>query len=203
MSLRVVGAGLPRTATKSLQLAIERLIGGRCYHMHEVFARLDHVPVWRAALDGELPDWDSFLGEYAAAVDWPASAFWKELSTANPDSLVVLSVREDAATWWRSANGTILDVARLDEYPEAPQWFELFHQLLEAQLGEDWGDAEAAMAAYERHNDDVRVSAPNDRLLEWTPRDGWTPLCAALDVSVPPEPFPHVNTTEEWKRDLR
>ena len=33
MSLRVVGAGLPRTGTRSLKEALEHLLGGRCYHM--------------------------------------------------------------------------------------------------------------------------------------------------------------------------
>ena len=33
VSLRVVGAGLGRTGTNSLKLALERLLGGPCYHM--------------------------------------------------------------------------------------------------------------------------------------------------------------------------
>lgn len=33
MGLRIVGAGLPRTGTSSLRLALEQLLGGRCYHM--------------------------------------------------------------------------------------------------------------------------------------------------------------------------
>ncbi len=201
MNLRVVGAGLPRTATKSLQLALERLLGGRCYHMHEVFAHLDHAPMWRAALNGTSPAWSSFLHDYSAVVDWPAAAFWRELSAANPDALVVLSTREDAATWWRSADATILDVARLDDYPAARDWFALFQELLRTQLGEEWDDAETAMAAYERHNAAVRASAPSERLVEWRAGDGWGPLCAALNVPVPPEPFPHVNTTEDWHRE--
>jgi hypothetical protein len=27
---------------------------------------------------------------------------------------------------------------------------------------------------------------------------GWGPLCAALGIEPPDEPFPHVNTTEEF-----
>jgi hypothetical protein len=33
----------------------------------------------------------------------------------------------------------------------------------------------------------------------WKPGDGWAPLCKALGVPVPAEPFPHVNTTDEFK----
>ena len=35
-------------------------------------------------------------------------------------------------------------------------------------------------------------------VIEWRPGDGWAPLCDALDVPVPDEPFPHLNTSEEW-----
>src|SRR5262245_38107485 len=99
--LRVVGAGLPRTGTRSLKAALEVLLGGRCYHMQDVFENLDHVPIWRRALAGEPPDWHTFLADYVAAVDWPSSAFWKELS--DPDALIVLSTRSEAGTWWQSA----------------------------------------------------------------------------------------------------
>ena len=57
------------------------------------------------------------------------------------------------------------------------------------------------MAAYEAHNAAVRDAIPASRLVEWRPGDGWGPLCAALDVAVPEEPFPHVNTTEEFRAD--
>jgi len=72
--LCVVGAGLGRTGTHSLMLALEQLVGGRCYHMAEVMERPDDVPVWHAAIGGEQPDWRTFLAEYQATVDWPAGA---------------------------------------------------------------------------------------------------------------------------------
>ena len=44
----------------------------------------------------------------------------------------------------------------------------------------------------------MRAEADPSRLVEWQPGDGWEPLCAALDVAAPDEPFPHLNTSEEW-----
>ena len=38
MTIQLVGAGLGRTGTLSLKLALERLLGGTCHHMFEVFA---------------------------------------------------------------------------------------------------------------------------------------------------------------------
>lgn len=39
---------------------------------------------------------------------------------------------------------------------------------------------------------------PVEWLLEWTVEDGWDPLCALLEKSVPDEPFPHANDAAEW-----
>ena len=68
MALRVVGAGLGRTGTASLQLALQQLLDGRCYHMGETFGRPDDIAVWHAAVNGSSPDWNAFLSEYVAAV---------------------------------------------------------------------------------------------------------------------------------------
>ena len=59
-------------------------------------------------------------------------------------------------------------------------------------------DEAAAKAAFLRHNADVRARVPRERLLEWRASDGWEPLCRALGVPVPDEPFPRVNTREEF-----
>lgn len=113
MSLRVVGAGLPRTGTHSLQIAPEQLLGGRCYHMREIPGHpFDLGEGWNQAQTGDTPDWNQIFDGYVATVDWPASMFWRELSEANPEALVLLSVRDSAETWWQSVDATILPVAR-------------------------------------------------------------------------------------------
>ena len=203
MTLRVVGAGLGRTGTVSLKLALERLLGAPCYHMVEVFSHLDHVPAWHGAVRGEPTDWESLLGGYRAAVDWPAAAFWPELSEAYPDAIVLLSVRDDPGTWWHSADRTVFAAMRRPAPPELEAWFEMVTELWRTRLAEGWDDAEVAMAAYERHNDAVRAAIPADRLVVWRPGDGWEPLCAALGLAVPDEPFPHENTTAEFRAMAR
>jgi hypothetical protein len=62
-----------------------------------------------------------------------------------------------------------------------------------------WHDRDAAIAAYEQHNQAVRAGLPPDRLVEWRPDQGWTPLCAALGVDPPDDAFPHVNTAREFR----
>jgi hypothetical protein len=213
MGLRVVGAGVGRTGTESLKLALEMLLGGRCYHMVEVMARLDDIPVWDAAAAREPVDWHSFLAGYTAAVDWPSSAFWAELSEAFPDAVVLLSTRSDVDTWWTSASQTIfaprLQAARGEgvqgvvqtrqrgPFPEG--WP---HSVLAATFAEEWWDEEQAKAAYLRHNAEVRAGVPADRLVEWQPGDGWEPICAALGLPVPAEPFPHSNSTADFQAKM-
>ena len=71
MTLRVVGAGLGRTGTHSLKLALEQLLDGRCYHMSELFEREDDTAAWAAAARGDEVDWPGLLSEFTATVDWP------------------------------------------------------------------------------------------------------------------------------------
>jgi hypothetical protein len=194
MGLRVVGAGLGRTGTMSLKLALERLLGAPCYHMLEVFEHPEHVPVWHAAARGEPVDWHSLFAGYAAAVDWPVGSFWPEVSAAFPDALILLSTRS-AESWWQSASQTIFPVsAKAAGTPWHAMWMELAKSRFTMQLD----DRAAAIAAYERHNADVLARAPNQRLLTWSAKDGWGPLCRALGVPVPDEVFPHANSSEEF-----
>jgi hypothetical protein len=177
----------------SLKLALERLLGRPCYHMVEVFPRPAHFGLWTAAAHGDPVDWPALFDGFAAAVDWPASAFWEDLSHAYPDAIIILSSR-DSASWWKSASETIFAGRPPPGSPMAG--------MLEAVIGGRFTrsrDRETAIAAYEQHNAHVRATAPRARLVDWTMTDGWAPLCAALGTAIPDEPFPHANTTEEFK----
>jgi len=201
MTMRVVGAGLGRTGTHSLKLALERLLGQPCYHMSEVVQHLDHVPTWHAAIRGERVDWTPVLGDYAAIVDWPGAAVWRDLAAAYPDAIVLLSTRRDAATWLRSARATIMGNGpenKLEDDPSVPGFVPMVRDMF-AGFDPNWRDDAAAMAAYERHNEAVRREVPAARLVEWQPGAGWGPLCHALGVTLPDEEFPHVNSTEEFR----
>jgi hypothetical protein len=218
MALRVVGAGLPRTGTASLKAGLERLLGGSCYHMVELLMEhVEHAGTWRDAIDGQPPDWPRFLAGYTAAVDWPASWTWRELADAFPDAVVLLSQRDSAETWYRSVEGTVLQsmhrIAKYADPDQVPpserrpaQWADASPEQLVA-LGQLFtrlgrvlsGDRDMIMAYYQRHLAEVRATIPPGRLLEWQPTAGWEPLCAALDVPIPDEPFPHENSSEVFK----
>jgi hypothetical protein len=197
MALKVVGAGVGRTGTHSLKVALEQLLGGPCHHMVEVFAHEEQIPVWTDAIDGRPVDWPQLMGDYVAQVDWPGASFWPELVEAYPDALVLLSVRDPEA-WYKSTMDTIfLALGRTDE--EIGPWMVAMRRLLGDRFSNRFGDPAAMIAAFERHNDEVRVRVPPAQLLEWTLGDGWAPICARLGVAVPDQPFPVTNTTAEFR----
>jgi hypothetical protein len=202
MQLKVVGAGLGRTGTTSLKMALERLTGGLCCHMFEVFERPRSVPLWHAAARGEAIDWGALMSEFSATVDWPGAAFWRELAEANPDAIVLLSTRATPEQWWASMERTIVGVLSAEVPPGNEQLLahrEMVREVFARRFTPDWRDPQAAMAAYTSHNERVRSEAPAERLLEWQPGDGWEPICAALGVAVPAVPFPHENTTSQFR----
>lgn len=79
------------------------------------------------------------------------------------------------------------------------EWMAAMFRLLDQRFSDRVEERDAMIAAFERHNDAVRSGVPTDRLLEWRADDGWAPLCERLGVPVPQEPFPHVNTTAEFR----
>ena len=200
MSLKVVGAGVGRTGTNSLKLALEELLGQPCHHMFEIFTDPAQIPLWTGAIEGKAVDWSTMPGDFGAVVDWPAASFWPELSEANPDALVLLSVR-DPESWYRSASNTIFQT--FDHAPpEMRQWLDSVRYLLRKRFSDQFDDPTVMMDAFERHNDAVRDAFTPERLLEWTPTDGWEPICERLDLDVPDHPFPKTNDTNQWRASV-
>ena len=124
-------------------------------------------------------------------------ARWPELMRAFPDALVLLSVRDPDA-WWASANETIF--AGLGNNPMAPPgWLDMVHDMIGRRFSADIASRESCITAFNAHNARVREIVPKERLLVWQAGDGWAPICEALQLDVPDEPFPRTNTREEWR----
>lgn len=206
--LRVIGAGFGRTGTFSLKAALERLGFGPTYHMLEVFQHPEHIARWQAAADGAPADWDALFAGYNSAVDWPASAFYRELMDVYPEAKVILTVR-DPERWHESGMNTIFprpDRMPEDESPEmrahrrmsrAIIWDGIFNgQVL---------DRNYAIDVFLRHNREVQEQVPPARLLVYDVTQGWEPLCTFLGVPVPDEPFPRLNDTVSFneRREAR
>lgn len=203
--MQVIGAGMGRTGTLSLKVALERLGFAPCYHMLEVFERPDDVRRWTAAVRGEAVDWTELFAGYRATMDWPACTFWRTLTEVYPAARVVLSVR-DPERWYESMRNTIHQVfLRQLSVPEAPtpgleHYLEMVDALLwQRTFGGRFEDRDHAMDVFRRHSADVIEGVPPERLLVYELGQGWEPLCAFLGVRVPDEPFPHLNDTASFR----
>jgi hypothetical protein len=197
--LEIIGAGYGRTGTLSLKSALERLGFGPCYHAVEFMRHPEHQARWEAAFHGN-PQWAEVFAGYRSTVDFPGTAFWRELVDAYPKAKVILTVR-DPQEWYASMRETFLAAAGPDGQPPIPgagdgsfvkggDWSEMMADLQ---------DEHTAIADFKRHIDDVRGYVPSHRLLVYEVRQGWQPLCDFLEVRVPDEPFPRLNDSEAFK----
>lgn len=204
MSIKVVGAGLPRTGTMSLKYALEHLLGGTCYHMHELYLNPDHVALWHRVLDGETAILHEILDGYCAALDWPISAVWDDAATLFPGSFIVLSKRKNAEEWWASVDQTVWEIIRTQRFrfsdmPQEEEAFARLHDRLVRRFSPSWDASQPAQRAYDLHLEAVRASGLGDRVLEFGPGDGWNPICKALGLQVPSVPFPHRNQRADFQ----
>jgi hypothetical protein len=184
-----------------LKAALEQLLGEPCHHMFELLVHPEQVPTWHAAARGETVDWTALFADYAAIVDWPGASFWPELTEAFPDAVVLLSTREFDA-WYDSAIHTIFPGVIAEPVDEQGDdwkaWHAMVREVFASRFTMDLEDEAAVHAAFDRHHAAVRAAVPSSRLVEWTVTDGWPPLCEALGVPVPDDPFPRLNTRDDW-----
>lgn len=202
MALDVIGAGVGRTGTYSLKLALNQLGFGPCHHMEEVLLNMpSQVPLWAAAAQGR-PDWATIFQGYPSAVDWPTAGFFRELAAACPGARFILTHRS-VESWTASFSGTIykLLAAKDQVPPEMRGWLAMCSAVI-ARTGFPDGLDNAALArAFTAHNEAVKSAIPADRLLVYQVKEGWGPLCAFLGVPEPDGPFPRTNDRAEfWDR---
>jgi hypothetical protein len=200
MSLKVIGAGIGRTGTMSLKLALDELGFGSCYHMMEVIANPPYAEYWARAAAGETMDWDKVFAGYNSAVDWPACDYWRELADYYPDSKIILTIRDPAA-WFKSTQATIFSSlnAFIGQDNAIGKTMRAFG---DRHFGGAINDRQTCIAAFNRHAETVKNSGLGKRLLVYEVSEGWEPLCRFLGVTVPAAPFPARNSTEEFQKHV-
>lgn len=194
MTLKIIGSGMGRTGTKSLQTALNMLGLGPCHHMVEVFAHPETIPLWIEAGAGR-PDWEAIFAGYQSVVDYPGAAFWRELAVFYPDAKILHSVRDPDA-WFDSTQATIFApdgiaaTALAANQQPAASFFMSFSAPFVAHLHD-----RAFMTDYfRRHTEAVKAAIPPERLLVYEVGSGWDPLCQFFGVPVPAEPYPSENS---------
>ncbi|XP_057316148.1 uncharacterized protein LOC130657195 [Hydractinia symbiolongicarpus] len=212
----VIGAGHPRNGTLSTKSALEIILPGKCYHMET--AVMYHQKEWKSILNDDMSDEEFknfFLSNgYVAGVDSPVSLFYERMMKVFPNAKVLLNVREPRL-WERSMNETIVKVVTgTFKFPE--DVFEmlglfksyLFHAkmfvrtfLQNDRFREMFESVKSGngVAYYNNWVGEVKRSVPEEKLLVFSVKEGWEPLCKFLDVPVPEQPFPHANDTATFK----
>lgn len=123
--LQVIGAGLPRTGTSSLVVALGILGFGPSHHFTEVIYKPESAPVFdrliqacriptsrfapksKAESAAILDELREIFRGYKSSLDGPACHFVPELMELYPNAKVVLSVRDNDEVWYKSLMDTV------------------------------------------------------------------------------------------------
>lgn len=202
MTIKVIGAGFGRNGTLSLKHALERLGFVKCYHMMELDLDKNEDLAWLALARGEPVDFDALFDGYQASVDWPSCNFWREQMAWYPDAKVILSER-DPERWYESIMNTIYASSKAFRESEDPLMQRrsrmVFEVVWDGLFDGRLDDKAHVIDVYLRHNQQVKDEVPPEKLLVFESSQGWAPLCEFLGVPVPDEPYPRVNTTEDFR----
>ena len=145
--------------------------------------------------DGADVDWVTALAGWNSIVDWLGSWRWETYARLWPEAPIILSVR-DPDDWYRSVRASIHRWTAPGADIAPPPVARVLQRVWDIDFG-GWDrvlDPGHAMACFRRHNQHVIDTCPPDRLTVWTAdRTVAAPLCRALGVAEPDEPFPHLN----------
>ncbi|KAH9894704.1 hypothetical protein F4778DRAFT_287783 [Xylariomycetidae sp. FL2044] len=218
---RVIGAGMSRTGTKTLNEALTILLkgpvhdsgiqslGGPVSQMSTWLQIMELAPKRRSFSDQKKLDWliADVLDGYVATMDCPAATLTPEIMSVYPDALVVATTR-DPKSWWRSMehmNSMMttwylpLIVLWLHKSQVYGIWRERFRQIMVWRYDQERIEQDT-LAKHEAH---LREVVPPEKLFWYQVSEGWEPLCKILDLPVPDVPFPHNNSKVDAQKIFR
>ncbi|KAF5244781.1 hypothetical protein FAUST_2298 [Fusarium austroamericanum] len=210
--LQVIGAGLPRAATSSMQAAFEKLGFGPCMHMAEILPHASRMQLFIDTLH-EKDDAKrkkmirQLIHGHRSICDLPVFYFTPDLMDEYPDAKVVINMRPDGKVWAKSAEesfwfffspwfkwvGMLWTNDRL--------WYKL-NMVTKAKCKEDYGTTDIFSAeCYDTYYRRLLIEAKkrNREVLIFKAEDGWEPLCKFLGKEVPNEPFPRLNEKKTFQ----
>ncbi|WP_342805988.1 sulfotransferase family protein [Alteromonas sp. M12] len=199
MTIKIIGAGMGRTGTASLKVALETLGLGQCYHMTEVLKNPKTATDWINAAEGNA-DWDKIFNGYTATVDNPGCNYWKELADYYPQGKVILTVR-DADKWFESTSETIHSSAFAGFIKNSP-FGEMVQKTVWDIMENRMDDRKYMIDFFNNRTAEIIDYIAPERLLVYKVSEGWEPLCNFLDIPVPDTKFPRINSRDETKQVL-
>jgi hypothetical protein len=210
--VRVIGAGLSRTGTASFSRALEILLDGPVFHGGTQIVRGPEAEIksWIKLLAQWPPHNEAIKREnlqiirartkgFVAVTDTPGCGLVSELMTLYPNAKVICTVR-DAAAWEKSMAGLSSAVTqsalRFILFPlPTMRYFVEYANVLIPQWDHLYGERDPpTVKTYHRHIEWLKEIVPPNQLVFFDVRDGWEPLCQALNLPVPKDvPFPRIN----------
>ena len=187
VDVQVIGAGLPRTGTSSLVAAMEILGFGPSFHFIEIIYNPEYAPILERLLqafrvtssrfalkskeesDVMKVELKNIFRGYKSTFDTPACHLVPELMELYPHAKVLLSVRDNDETWYKSVQDTIKIVEK--------RWYKLLTLPIGAKPINDLGTHCSNVLAqhsggksrkenHSLHNQWIREIVPKDKLLE-------------------------------------
>lgn len=217
MSIKIIGAGFPRTGTNTLRESLTMLGYVKTYHMKELLVHPENLQHWTKLRETGTTDWDELYNGYKATVDFPCYPWYKEHMKRYPDAKVILSTRpfekwHDSvySTIWQAQNPSeeqrlemgkkVQASPRLQKVMKVMQFGK--QAIMEDHFQGRFLDKEFAKEIFDRHHEEVKAHVPADKLLVYDVAEGWGPLCEFLGKPEPGEPLPHTNKKEDFKEML-
>lgn len=113
--IQVLGVGLERTGTESLNAAL-KLLGFKSSHgFEEVYHDWDNWVAWHCGGWSKKHEWLREM-QYTALTDNPYRAYFPEMMAEYPDMKMILSVHPGGAEGWSNSTGELLVLVK--ESPE-------------------------------------------------------------------------------------
>jgi hypothetical protein len=217
MSIKIIGAGFPRTGTNTLKAALETLGFSKTYHMKELLVHPENLHYWLTLEQTGTTNWDELYHGYVATVDFPAYPWYQEHLKRYPDARVILTVRP-FEKWYASIGSTIWKAG-----PQTlPQKLAMMSKLLvnprlrkvikcvkfakrmifQVELQGKFEDKAFAEKVFNDHIEKVKATVPPEKLLIYDVTEGWGPLCSFLGVPEPQGELPHLNKKENFREML-
>lgn len=224
--MRVIGAGLGRTGTTSLEAALTHL-GYKPYHMKTAMSTEGHLELWQLYMqavkaeqasegsDAVVTATDAVIDAiirdgFDATTDYPACHIYPRLMERFPDAIVLLGVRSSGTAWADSILSTIgraaaiLSTAPFHFVPSLRRLapfiafqFEATGLAVDTTTRRITSTRDEMGHAHDEWARSVQAAVPADKLLTHQPGQGWAPICAMLGAPVPSEPYPHLNDSKQ------
>ncbi|PTM11735.1 MAG: sulfotransferase family protein [Bacteroidetes bacterium] len=213
MSIKIIGAGFPRTGTTTLKKALETLGYKDTYHFKDLIANPKKLKYWKELENSGDTNFEELFEGFKATVDFPGYPYYKILLEKYPDAKIILTKRDfekwyesTLKTVWKAGPQTVLaKIALLSKMIFNSKLRDTFkcikfmkNTYLIKQFDNNFTSKDKAKEVFFKHIEDVKKHVPENKLLVYDVAEGWQSLCDFLDLPLPKENFPHLNKKENF-----